>query len=87
MAHFYGTVLGKSGSVGSRTGSKKSGLEVQAMSWEGAVRVRLLRDEEKGRDVVEISAGPHGNAGVRTIYKGPVAELWAGAYSPVKEAA
>lgn len=76
MSHFYGTVEGKSGSVASRTGSKASGLEVSAKSWEGEVQIKLSHTAE-GRDYIEIWAGPHGDPRW-LIFNGPVALLASG---------
>jgi hypothetical protein len=70
MAHFYGTIAGQRGEA-SRLGSKTSGLETVAASWEGAVSVRLY--EKDGRDYCSVSLIPwHGNGTSKILYTGPV---------------
>ena len=48
MSHFYGTVQGNRGQ-GTRCGTKASGMDVTAASWNGAIETELYVDE-KGRD-------------------------------------
>jgi hypothetical protein len=70
MAHFYGTIKGQRGEA-SRLGSKSSGLEVSACSWQGAVAVRLYAED--GVDMAEVSLAKHQGAGIdRVLYRGPV---------------
>jgi hypothetical protein len=70
MAHFYGTVQGQRGRA-SRLGSKQSGLDVTAASWQGAVSVTLR--EVDGVDHATISLIQWNGAGTRRIiYDGPV---------------
>ncbi len=72
MAHFYGTLSGSRGQA-SRLGSKASGLNVVAASWQGAVDVRLWHDEATGTDMCEVSLATHHGAGTqRLLYSGPV---------------
>ena len=70
MAHFYGTLQGNRGRA-SRLGSKDSGLDVTAASWEGSVRVYLRH--EKGVDTAFVSLEPwYGKGESRVLYNGPV---------------
>lgn len=74
MAHFYGTIKGTRGQA-SRLGGKASGLRVKAMSWQGAVEVSLIHDEQTGKDIAYVTLNYHpGNgAGTRKVlYDGPV---------------
>jgi len=72
MAHFRGIVTGNRGPV-SRLGSKGSGLQIRAESWEGAVQVLLRHDEETGHDMVLVELDTHYGQGVsRTLYQGLV---------------
>ena len=72
MAHFYGTLQGNRGEA-SRLGTKSSGLDVVAASWEGAVRVSVSYDEQSGKDVVYVSLTPwHGSGINKTLYSGPI---------------
>ena len=72
MAHFLGTVQGTRGEA-SRLGGKKSGLQVNACSWQGRVSVILYYDEETGKDCAHISLQPHRGAGItKDLYNGPV---------------
>lgn len=70
MAEFYGTVQGGRKQA-SRTGTRKSGLDAVAASYQGAVKTDLYFDG----DVVYalVSLRKHCGHGVdRTIYEGPV---------------
>ena len=51
MAHFYGTLRGARGPA-TRCGSKGSGLEVTAASWEGCLTIRLWHDGHGDRFTV-----------------------------------
>ena len=72
MAHFYGEVQGQRGRA-SRLGSKASGLQTVAASWQGAIEVNLYHREDLDEDWVTVwmrewySAGSHA-----MIYDGPV---------------
>ena len=71
MAHFYGMVRGQAQTKASRLGSRASGLQVTAASWQGAVAVELF--ERDGRDYCEVSLTPWHGAGIaRVLYSGPV---------------
>ena len=60
MAHFRGTVRGDRGDA-SRCGSKRSGLEVIAASWHGAIRVILEYDKSTDSDNFTIELIPWGS--------------------------
>jgi hypothetical protein len=60
MSHFYGTLKGQAGTA-TRRGSKNSGLEVVAASWNGAVIVTL--SHEQGKDCYVVAVGPWHNSG------------------------
>lgn len=70
MAHFYGTLQGARGQA-TRCGTKPSGMEAIAASWQGAVRSTLF--EEDGRDWVEVNLIPWKGRGMsRLLYRGPI---------------
>ena len=70
MAHFRGTICGHRG-VASRLGTKGSGLETKAASWQGAVGVQLYA--QNGVDMARVSLTTHHGAGTnRLLYDGPV---------------
>lgn len=70
MAHFRGLIVGSRGQ-GSRLGGKKSGMHVEAQSWQGRVLVTL--SNVGGVDYARISLAPHNGAGTsRLLYYGPV---------------
>jgi len=72
MSHFYGTLKGARGPA-SRCGTRGSGLEAVAASWQGAVRVYLWHDDATGRDIARVVLAPwHGRGVTRTLYVGPV---------------
>lgn len=72
MAHFRGIIQGTRGEA-SRLGSKNSGLNVAACSWQGSVVVTLDYDETTGKDVATVALQPHHGAGVaKVLYRGPV---------------
>lgn len=72
MAHFRGIISGQRGEA-SRLGSKKSGLSVEAASWEGKVSVRLFADENGGPDFAVVSLERHHGHGIsKELYRGPV---------------
>lgn len=71
MSHFYGTLQGHRGEA-TRCGSKDSGIQVTAASWEGAACVRVFVGPD-GRDWCEVGLRPWQGRGVsRTLYRGPV---------------
>ncbi len=70
MAHFYGTLRGARGPA-TRCGSKGSGLEVTAASWDGSITVRLWHDQ--GRDCFEVSQDTwHGRGTREDLARGTV---------------
>lgn len=70
MAHFRGTLQGHRGDA-SRLGSKASGLQVSAASWQGSVVVYLT--EDNGIDYAHVALAPHhGKGESRVLYSGPV---------------
>ncbi|KKL95909.1 hypothetical protein LCGC14_1849820 [marine sediment metagenome] len=72
MGHFRGTLRGNRGGA-SRLGTKGSGLDVTAASWEGAVSVSLWHNGETGVDMAEVRLALHCGAGARKLlYHGPV---------------
>jgi len=73
MAHFYGKTSGSAGTSGTRCGTKKSGIESIAASWQGAVRTTLYYDKETDTDMVVVSLIPWKGVGVnQELYQGPV---------------
>lgn len=72
MAQFRGMLKGQRGQA-SRLGSKRSGLEVAACSWQGSVLVTLEHDEATGKDVATVALQPHHGSGIaKVLYCGPV---------------
>jgi len=72
MAQFYGSIKGSRGGA-SRLGTKASGLDITAASWQGAVRVSLWHDEAAGVDMAEVALDLwDGEGSQRTLYRGPV---------------
>lgn len=72
MAHFRGLVHGSRKEV-TRLGTKKSGLMVEAQSWEGKVSVILYHNVDKGKDYCKVSlVVHHGHGTQRVLYHGPV---------------
>ena len=72
MAHFLAAIQGHRGEA-SRLGTKKSGLDATAASWQGSVSVRLWHDAKTGRDMARVSLEPwHGSGVSRGLYCGPV---------------
>lgn len=79
MAHFIGIIQGQRGEA-SRLGTKSSGMDTTAASWQGSVRVYLYHDDQSSRDMVRVSLQPwHGSGVVQMLYEGPVGE-----YTPAK---
>jgi len=56
MAQFYGEVKGSGFAPIHRVGTKKTGLESIAASYEGGIRVVLTHDEREGRDYARIES-------------------------------
>jgi hypothetical protein len=70
MAHFYGSIQGNRGEA-TRLGTKNSGLEATVASWEGAVQVIAVHNEEIGKDMVEVHLIPwHGSGCHKLLYRG-----------------
>ena len=65
MAQFYGTLQGSRGEA-TRCGTKTSGMEAVAASWNGAVRV-YLKHHEDGRETFYVEQIPWHGQGVRKI--------------------
>jgi len=66
MAHFRGVAKGDECEV-SRDGSKESGLNVIAASWNGCVIVQLYHDEETGEDKYEVRQGVWFGGGISEV--------------------
>ena len=72
MSHFYGMCQGNRGAV-TRGGSKASGFETTAASWEGCVNTYLWYNEEKDEDWCTVKLLPWRGAGTtKLLYEGPV---------------
>jgi len=69
MSHFYGSVQGNRGDA-TRGGSKASGFDTVAASWDGSIRVWLYHDEETGKDMYKVSQEPWRGHGISK----PIAE-------------
>jgi len=70
MAHFYGMLKGSRGRA-TRCGTRTSGMDTTAASWDGAVSVSLY--ERDGRDYARVALTPwHGRGTSRVLYDGPV---------------
>lgn len=82
MSHFYGTLKGSRGKA-TRCGTKNSGMNVVAASWEGAVEVEMYRQQDM--DCVRISVIPWGDAHFprRVIFDGLLAEAIIGGHQNV----
>lgn len=72
MARFYGKLQGARGPT-SRLGHANSGLETEALSYQGCVRVYLYAVGDA--DYARITASEHGRGGALPLYDGPVAAL------------
>jgi len=71
MAHFYGTLSGRAKTVGTRCGTKTSGIATVAASWQGAVSTTLY--EHEGTDYALVQLIPwHGSGQTKVLYRGPV---------------
>ncbi len=74
MAQFYGTLQGSRGRA-TRLGTKGSGLDVAARSWEGSISVGLYYDDEAKADRYELRVNEGSNGGGRVIRAGLVRDL------------
>ena len=84
MAHFYGKLQGSRGEA-TRCGTKSSGVETVAASWQGSVVVRLHHDESRDQDIATVELRPwDGGKGIsKLLFKGPViGEDWKKPYLP-----
>lgn len=73
MAHYYGTLQGHRGEA-TRCGTRRSGLEVCAASWKGAVKVQLYDRDGEDYAVIRLTRW-HGVGVERTLYDGPIGAL------------
>ncbi len=74
MAHFLGEVSGTRGKA-SRLGTKSSGLETVAASWDGAITVELNHDATTGKDRFTVRQKKwHGHGVSETIAEGVIGE-------------
>ena len=74
MSHFYGTLQGNRGQA-TRCGSKASGIETVAASWQGCVRVRVWYDADSGQDRFSVEQDRWHSAGIRQpIQEGIIGE-------------
>ncbi len=65
MAHFFGEVWG-SGGAGSRTGTKKTGIQAHIRGWHVGVHVCIRHID--GKDVVRVyRTGGSGASGLREL--------------------
>ena len=72
MSHFYGTTQGSRGQA-TRCGTKNSGQDSIAASWEGCVAVRLYYNAKHDEDWALVSLSRwHGAGSEITLYEGPV---------------
>jgi hypothetical protein len=72
MAQFRGVIRGQRGEA-SRLGHKRSGLAVEACSWQGKVTVDLYHDEATGLDMARVYLDRHAGHGTfQELYAGPV---------------
>jgi len=70
MSHFYGVLQGSRGRA-TRCGTRGSGMQTTAASWQGCVTVSLY--ERDGRDYARVQLGRwHGAGTDQLIYDGPV---------------
>lgn len=71
MAHFYGTVNGRSKTRASRCGTRASGLRVSGGSWAGGVHVEFWYDDDTEHDMVDVRLVTwHGAGDNRLLYRG-----------------
>lgn len=74
MSHFYGVLNGSRGEA-TRCGTKGSGMEATAASWDGAIKVYLRYDEKTGRNTYEVVQTPwHGRGVSEVLARGVVGE-------------
>lgn len=68
MAHFYGTVSGRSRTMASRLGHRGSGIVTKAASWAGAVMVTLYERDDV--DFARVELVPHHGHGTNRVLYG-----------------
>ena len=72
MSHFYSVTQGSRGAA-TRCGTKNSGLNTTAASWNGAINVVLY--EKDGKDMYRVVQTPwHGRGVTRVLAEGVVGE-------------
>lgn len=64
MSHFYGYVKIDGKAPATKAGTKNSGLETKAASWQGAVEVTLTHNSATGKDEYAVALVTHHGAGV-----------------------
>lgn len=74
MAVFYGQVKGRSDTVVSRLGTKKSGIRSSVQSYDGSVITRLTYNEEN-KLMVEIETSDNSSTYGRLVFAGTLKEL------------
>lgn len=52
MSHYYGTLQGNRGEA-TRCGTKDSGIETYAATWNGAIRVKIYHEDGKDKYIIE----------------------------------
>ena len=65
MSHFYGLMQGSRGEV-TRCGTKNSGLNTTAASWNGAINTVLYQNEE-GKDCYRVVQTPWRGRGISKV--------------------
>jgi hypothetical protein len=68
MSHFYGVLQGSRGQA-TRCGTERSGLEVTAAGWDGALTITLWKDA-KGHDRFRVEQRSWQGAGVSRVIAG-----------------
>ena len=66
MSHYYGTLQGSRGQA-TRCGTKYSGMETVAASWDGAIRVILQHDPRTGENLFKVEQVRWNGSGVNEI--------------------
>lgn len=76
MAHFYGKVEGRGKTPATRLGTKTSGVQTLAASYEGAIKVSLWRNLARGEDWTSVWMTKwQGEGSDHLIYRGPVSRM------------
>ena len=66
MSHFYGTLQGSRGEA-TRCGTKRSGIEATAASWDGAIVSEIRWNEDKQRNEYIVCLRPWQGRGVNKV--------------------